>query len=190
MIFRKIFEKKMNEIINQIEELKQMQRFPRYYLSKYFEELKTQVDTKYALKLDEKDKYLEIINSIESFEQDAYNKWSSKSIKTYDDEIKLIEDKLNNNLNDVTDITKLIGELKFKIEKMIFLNKTILLVDEKTRFYFQSNSFLLIVNDKYISNSIIENDSDEKLITRKELYNIILKEKLTNAKMDSINVLN
>ncbi len=36
----------MNEIINQIEELKQMQRFPRYYLSKYFEELKTQVDTK------------------------------------------------------------------------------------------------------------------------------------------------
>ncbi len=33
MIFRKIFEEEMNEIINQIEELKQMQRFPRYYLS-------------------------------------------------------------------------------------------------------------------------------------------------------------
>jgi hypothetical protein len=54
----------MNEIINQIEELKQMQLFPRYYLSKYFDELKAQVDTKYALKLDEKDKYLEVINSI------------------------------------------------------------------------------------------------------------------------------
>jgi ABC-type transporter Mla subunit MlaD len=102
----------MNEIINQIEELKQMQRFPRYYLSKYFEELKTQVDTKYALKLDEKDKYLEIINSIESFEQDAYNKWSSKRINTYDDEIKLIEDKLNNNLNNVIDYTKLIGDIQ------------------------------------------------------------------------------
>jgi len=178
----------MNEIIDQIEELKQMQRFPRYYLSKYFEELKTQVDTKYALKLDDKDKYLEIINRIESFEQDAYNKWSSKSIKTYDDEIKLIEDKLNNNLNSVIDITKLIGELKLKIEKIIFSNKTILFIDE--RFYFISNSFLLIVNDEYISNSLIENDSDEKLITRNVLYNIILKEKLKNTNTDSINVLN
>ncbi len=104
--------------------------------------MKTQVDTKYALKLNEKDKYLEIINSIESFEQDAYNKWSSKRINTYDDEIKLIEDELNNNLNNVIDVTKLIGEFKLKVEKMIFSNKTILLVDEKTRFYFQSNSFL------------------------------------------------
>jgi Leucine-rich repeat (LRR) protein len=190
MIFRKIFEEEMNEIINQIEELKQMQRFPRYYLSNYFEELKTQVDTKYALKLDDKDKYLEIINSIESFEQNAYNKWSSKSINKYDDEIKLIEDKLNNNLNNVIDYTKLIGELKLKIEKMIFLNKTILFIDKKTRFNFKSNSFLLIVNDEYISNSLIENDSNEKLITRKELCKIILKEKLKNTKMDSINVLN
>jgi hypothetical protein len=190
MIFRKIFEEKMNEIINQIEELKQMQQFPRYYLSKYFEELKTQVDTKYALKLDEKDKYLEIINSIESFEQNAYNKWSSKSINTYDDEIKLIEDKLNNNLNSVSDITKLIGELKLKIEKMIFSNKTILFIDKKTRFNRKSNSYLLIVNDEYISNSLIENDSDEKLIIKKELYNIILKKKLINTKTDSINVLN
>jgi len=37
MIFRyldiKVFEEEMNEIINQIEELKQMQRFPRYLLT-------------------------------------------------------------------------------------------------------------------------------------------------------------
>jgi hypothetical protein len=108
----------MNEIMNQIDELKLMQQFPRYFLSKYFEELKTQVDTKYALKLDKKDKYLEIINNIESFEQDAYNKWSSKGINTYDDEIKLIEDKLKNNY--VFDFTKQIGEVKYKIEKIIF----------------------------------------------------------------------
>jgi len=48
----------------------------------------------------------------------------------------------------------------------------------------------LIVNDEYISNSLIENDSDEKLVVRKELYNIILKEKLKNIKTNSINVLN
>ena len=162
----------MNEIINQIDELKQMQQFPRYFLSKYFEELKTQVDTKYALKLDEKDKYLEIINNIESFEQDAYNKWSSKRFNTYDDEIKLIEDKLKNNLNNVTEITKLIGEVKYKIEKIIFSNKTILFIDEKTRFNPKSNSFLLIVNDEYISNSCIDNDSNQNLLTRTEIQKI------------------
>jgi hypothetical protein len=180
----------MNEIINQIDELKQMQQFPRYFLSKYFEELKTQVDLKYALKLDEKDKYLEIINKIKSIEQDAYNKWSSKHINTYDDEIKLIEDKLNNDLNNVTDIIKLIGEVKYKIEKIIFSNKTILFIDEKTRFYFDSNSFLLIVNDEYISNSLIDNGSEEKLITKNELNNFILEEKLKNTNTKSINVLN
>jgi len=78
----------MNEILNQIDELKQMQQFPRFYLSKYFDELKNQIDTKYALKQDEKNKYLEIIKNIESFEQDAYNKWSSKSINTCDNDYR------------------------------------------------------------------------------------------------------
>ncbi len=68
----------------------------------------------------------------------------------------------------------------------IFLTQNML----KTNFNFISNSFLLIVNDEYISNSLIENDSDEKLVVRKELYNIILKEKLKNIKTNSINVLN
>ncbi len=32
----------MNEIINQTDKLKQMQQFPKYYLSQYFDELKAQ----------------------------------------------------------------------------------------------------------------------------------------------------
>jgi hypothetical protein len=79
--------------MDQIDELKQMQKFPRFYLSNYFDELKNEIDIKYALKQDEQVKYLEIIKNIESFEQDAYKK--SKSFNTYDEEIKLIEDKLN-----------------------------------------------------------------------------------------------
>ena len=37
-------------------------------------ELRKSIYFKYALKLDEKDKYLEIINNIESFEQDMLTK--------------------------------------------------------------------------------------------------------------------
>ncbi len=191
----------MDVMINQIDELKQMQQFPRYHLSKYFDELKAQVDTKYALKLDEKDKYSEIINNIESFEQDAYNKWNSKRINAYDNEIKLIEDKLNNNLahttksfeevkHNLTNITKLIDEVKYKIEKMLFSNKSILFIDEKSRFYIRKGripySFLIIVNDEYISNNFI--DSDIEILTRNKLNDFFFKKKIQNCQYS--NVLN
>jgi hypothetical protein len=93
----------------------QMQKFPRFHLSKYFDELKNEIDIKYAIKQDEQVKYLEIIKNIESFEQDAYKK--CKSFNTFDNEIKLIEDKSNDsNLNE---ITQLIDELKYKILKVL-----------------------------------------------------------------------
>ena len=50
--------------MERIDELKQMQKFPRFNLSKYFDESKKEIDIKYALKQDEKFKYLEIINNI------------------------------------------------------------------------------------------------------------------------------
>jgi hypothetical protein len=139
--------------MREINELKQMQQCPTDYLSKYFYELKLKVDSEYALKLDEKDKYLEIINSIESFEQDAYNKLSSKPINTYENEIKLIEEKFNNNKNvNLIDILDSINELTYKIEKSLFSNKSILYIDKNSRFKFNINSsFLLIINDEYIS---------------------------------------
>ncbi len=130
----------MNDTKDKIDELKQMQKFPKYYLSQYFDELKAQVDTKYALKLDEKEKYLEIITNIESFEQDVYNKWSSKSINTYDNEIKSIEDQLN--VLELTEINKIIDEVKYKIEKVLFFNKTILFIE--ICFFFINIQFNLI----------------------------------------------
>jgi len=189
---------KMNEILNQIDELKQMQKFPNYHLSKYFDELKAQVDIKYAPKLDEKEKYLEIISNIESFEQDSYNKWHNKRINTYDNEIKLIEEKLNNNSTNLTDITNLIDKVKYKIEKMLFSNKSILFIDEKSRFYIASYPFLLIINDEYISKSCKDNYFNDKLFTRIELNDCILRNKLDFIKISSsrsvlyldINILN
>jgi hypothetical protein len=55
--------------MDQIDELKQMQKFPRFHLSNYFNDLKNEIDIKYAVKQDEPNEYLEIIKNIESFEQ-------------------------------------------------------------------------------------------------------------------------
>jgi hypothetical protein len=170
----------MDEILDQTNELKQMQKFPRFHLSKYFDELKNEIDLKYALKQDEQVKYLEIIKNIELFEQDAYKK--CKSFNTYDNEIKSIEDKLNDsNLNE---ITQLIDELKYKIERVLF---SIFFYDKGTKY-----SFLVIINDEYIrKNNCVEYYYMLKLLTKNKLNgwisnNII--ERTPNK--DSINVLN
>ena len=39
--------------MDKIDELKQMQKFPRFHLSNYFDELKNEIDLKYAVEQDE-----------------------------------------------------------------------------------------------------------------------------------------
>jgi hypothetical protein len=173
--------KYFDKLKNKIDELKQMQKFPRFHLSKYFDELKNEIDIKYAVKQDEQVKYLEMIKNIELFEQDAYKK--CKSFNNYDEEIKLIEDKSNDsNLNE---IKQLIDELKYKIEKKIFSNKSIFFYEKDKKY-----SFLIIINDKYIRKKCIDYGAFG-ILTREELNVLILNgiiERTTNK--DSINVLN
>ena len=60
--------------MDKIKELKLMQKHPKFYLANFFSDLKRQVDLTFALKQNEKQKYLEIINKIELVEQECYNK--------------------------------------------------------------------------------------------------------------------
>ncbi len=153
----------MNLIKDQIDEFKQMQKFPRFHLSNYFDELKRQIDLKYVLNFNEKDKYLEIIKNIELFEQEAYKK--CKPINTFDNEINSIENELND-LN-LIEIEQLIDELKFKIEKVLFSNKSI--------FFYEEYSLLIILNDEYIRKKCIDSESME-ILTREKLIAWILKD--------------
>ena len=65
------------------EELKLLQSNPRLYLANYFQDLKRDVDLKFFGKesVDEKVKYLEIINKIEEIEKDYYNR--TRPFKTF-----------------------------------------------------------------------------------------------------------
>ena len=105
------------------EELKSMQSNPRLYLANYFIDLKQQVDLDFALKLDEKIKYLEIINKIEEIEKDYYKR--SKPFSTFDQEIDSL-------------VVELADDLKYRIEEKLFQQKTILFIkdhgEEKKRF--------------------------------------------------------
>jgi hypothetical protein len=98
-------------------------------------------------------------------------------MNTYDNEINLLED---NKLNNLIDITQLIGEVKYKIEKVLFIDYKNEIVD--------GNSYLLIINDEYIPKSFNDIELDDKSMTRKELNNIILNNKLGNEEKIS-NVL-
>jgi len=74
----------MNLKSKKIDELKLMQSYPRLYIANYFSDLKRQVDLTFALKLDKKQKYLEIIDKIELIESESYK---IKAFNTFDFEL-------------------------------------------------------------------------------------------------------
>ena len=72
------------------EELKLMQTSPRLYLANYFSVLKQQVDLNLFGKENETAKYVEIINKIESIEQEYYKQ--IKPFNTFDREIESLDE--------------------------------------------------------------------------------------------------
>ena len=99
-----------------IAELTSIQLHPKFHLANYFQDLKTKVDFVFnSEKLNEKAKYLEIINEIESFEQECYK---IKPFKTFNKEIESVkEDKQS------------LDDLKYRIEMKLFQNKSILFLN-------------------------------------------------------------
>ena len=143
----------MDKIKSNINDLKEILKFPRNFLARFFDELKAQYFTS---RPEEKEKNIEIITNIESFEQEALSEWKSKSIRRFDQEIKSIEKQLNDNTKSAVFIMDQIEYLKYKIEKFVFSNKTIIFIDYESKLY---DPFLLIVHEyvpKYSNGGIIE----------------------------------
>ncbi len=143
----------IEKLKNEIEELKSMQSFPKFYLSNYFSDLKLQVDLTFDMcKEEEKENYLKIINTIESIETDYYKR--IKPFQTFTNEIKFIEDNIFTNKEE---LKRLIDEIRFKIESKLFLNKTILFIKNYKTLNMESKNFLLIINDAYLRSIEIDN---------------------------------
>jgi hypothetical protein len=126
----------INEEINKnFEKLKQIFQFPRFYLSEYFTNLKTEVDLAFSLEEQQADdrtefkkNWVDMIQRIENFEQECFKKKKTNVFNdVISDQVKFIE----LNLNDFNlDIQSLIDETIYKIEKELFLNKTLIFLDE------------------------------------------------------------
>ena len=193
-----------------IAELRLMQQDPRLYLANYLTDLKASVDSHFSTLPEEKEAWLQIIKSIESFEHDAYN-----NIQPLDnglkEEVQTLLGKAESNIDS--------GELdriQYKVERHIFGNKSI---------YFKNNycvhsyytggtfandewggewhktlrSFLLIVNDEFIgertmTNPYLHNSSEDiRLLTRDGLLACLLNSKLRkfiddNSRLSGISV--
>lgn len=149
------------------EQLKRIKNNPNRYLIDFYSNLNRRI----ALKLDStcaKEKYLEIEKKLDSCFLEAFNKWDSKCIDTFDDEIKFLEE------SKVADKSKQLYQVKLNIEKELFLKRSVIFVDQNA---YARNPFLLIINDEYISaDDVYRYELDYEFMTQYKLFVFFLKD--------------
>ena len=192
------------------DELKSMQETPKLFLSQYFSDLKAQVDFDFALKQDKKADWLEIINSIESFENDSYKlQHANSSHTTLNEEIQKVEDSIeyyldNFNLNYIFES---IDKIKYKIERLIFGNKSIFYLKDTCihssysggsnandewggEWTSEEKSFLFIINDEYLRKSSWSRKYQDfnDVLTKEALLSSLLGQKFKKYINDNYNL--
>jgi Leucine-rich repeat (LRR) protein len=171
----------MNYIENEIEELKSMQQYPRFYLANFWSDLKRQVDLVFQEKENEKEKYSEIIKRIEIDENASYKR-NNKPFQTFDDEIKSID---STQVDGPLAAFQLIDDIKYKIEQKLFQNKSILFIENYGKL---ENTFLLIINDEYLRQITFIDDNfsnKSEYFNREKLIAYFLEKKLTKLSIDT-----
>ena len=111
----------MNKLNTNFNELKLMRNYPKMYLINYL------TDLQMNLNKEEKENYSKVLKII----QFSNNLNSEIKFKAIDKWIKFIEQLLTNNSIDLEAINKTmksIDKIKYKIEKLIFSDKTIVLL--------------------------------------------------------------
>jgi Leucine-rich repeat (LRR) protein len=139
---------KLNRLTKQLEKLKSIIEYPRYYLANYFEEIRKQVDLVgtqlttaediilYPVKRKLTENWLLIINRIKSFEEECIKKTMNNKLSTdvyfqYLQVIKQLELKLNK-LNELKLEDNYFDELEYDIynesynlKRVLFLNRSV-----------------------------------------------------------------
>jgi len=150
---------------DEVAQLKSIFEIPKLYLADFFIDLKSKVDLSFVtqkinLETENKIKWLEIIKRIESFEQDTYKRSS------------LINQQFKQEINQFESNKSSILELRNKIEKCLFANKTICFIQKS----------LIIVDDEYMSSNSIYSNPEVLLLTNEKIKVIhLLKTQLRSS---------
>jgi hypothetical protein len=121
-----------------LDNLKNLLNQPLYFLSDYFKDLRTEVDVAFVkkglnepntdLKQKIKENWIEVINRIDSFENECIqalgsNSFNKQILTETNLQIDVIESKLNENSPDLNEINNLIYDQVQKLERILFHNK-------------------------------------------------------------------
>ena len=146
-----------------VDKLSQMCQFPKFYLSNYFSDLKSQVDKNMATQFMQSPQntdllpvWTEIINRIEKFEKLCLT--GAKTAKT-----NLMQTfKRLDSIRQAND-PSLVKREEFQLQKLLFQNKSIVFLsktsnnetDNKVNEPASFDSKLIIINDEFIGNTMI-----------------------------------
>lgn len=161
---------KLTELNHNLDNLKSLFTCKRLYLAEYFLELRNQIDLKVnkIIELNETNReeitknWLQIIEFINSYEKQCFktcsnNKFSNEITLQVNTAIELIESKINNSNIDLDDetfelitdqIDDHIYENILKLERIIFLNKTIFYL-ESTDIEPSFGKLIFVINDHF-----------------------------------------
>ena len=146
-----------------LKELKFALERPRLYLVKHFEDLRNRIDIKCLGLVDEQ---TELIKQVELFEAECLNQHRSNQLEESVDrfirsEIKKIEEELTlldsvkATLAGKERISRLIDEAMYELQKVLFVNKTLVYLEDETVEYpvfcISPIGSIIIVEDEFIS---------------------------------------
>ena len=131
--------KQKSNLRNQFEQLNLLYQFPRLYLHKYFNDMKTRIDITFVkkeriliddqLKEELNNNWFDMLQKVNQFEQDCLRKLTMKFDPETNRNIQLISDRIRNNESN-QDLYDLINDQIANIERVLFLNKTILFFEK------------------------------------------------------------
>jgi len=167
-----------NELENDLKSLKSICHDPNSFRSKYFADLRNDINKMMKIKGDnerdtnEKEKikksWTQMINKINSFEKECSQTMLSKqTIDETTKQIKRVEAILRNNPSDLSEIYGILQNEELKILKILFQNKTMFFFSNMFEFEFDSTDKRLIVeinfiviNDELIERKFIQATKD------------------------------
>jgi hypothetical protein len=157
-----------DQVLKELNELKQLFELPSLYLADFFSDLRYQVNKQLASRhLNENDEeikkkiaelWIKMIEKIDSFEMKCI-RFSLKEPNRIKERLDLIETMLNeNNFKNLEELTERIQTEETNILSQLFQNKTIAYVSSDVDIYrrYRYNSQLIIINDFFISNKSIK----------------------------------